>query len=196
MGSDPTLPTLFGQLEPGEQREFKVYYDTLQELLLKTSERILSANGVPDYVEQARDCVHEAFVELLNAICHRLRPFSEDSGGPSHVRNWLFRVNVNISIDHIRQVRRKPVSSFDPDYLLVPQQNSRRFDDVLADQSLIKDLVEQLSPREQTYLWLKYRDGMSPQEIGDLVGIPANTVCQTQRRSLEKLRKALKDAER
>jgi RNA polymerase sigma factor (sigma-70 family) len=196
MGTHRTLPTLFRQLDPGEQREFKAYYDSLQELLFRTSERILSANGVPDYVEQARDCVHEAFLELLDAKCHGQRPFSEDSGGPGHVRNWLFRVNVNISIDHIRQVRRKPVYSYDEGYLLVREQNPRRFDDVLADQSLIKDLVESLTPREQTYLWLKYRDGLSPQEIGDLVGIPANTVCQTLRRSLEKLRKALKDAER
>ena len=196
MGTHRALPSLFKQLEPAEQREFKAYYDSLQELLFRTSVRILSANGIPDYVEQARDCVHEAFLELLSAKCHGQRPFSEDSGGPSHVRNWLFRVNVNISIDHMRQARRKPVDSYDEGYRLIPEQNPRRFDDVLADQSLIKDLVERLAPREQTYLWLKYRDGMTPQQIGDLVGIPANTVCQTLRRAMEKLRKALKDEER
>jgi RNA polymerase sigma factor (sigma-70 family) len=192
MATPDKIGQLFRQLEPSQQREFEDYYASLQEPLFHASARILYANGIADYSGAAYDCVHETFCALLHARCYGQRPFSAESGGPRHIRHWLFRVNANISFEHVREARRGCVVSYDAQYSLplLAEAAPRPFEEVIADQLLMKNLLESLSPRLRTFLWLKYGEGWSPRQIAAMFGLSSNTVSQSLSRALKKLCKA------
>ncbi len=123
--------------------------------------------------QDAEDAAQEAFVKAINNLdsFDVERPF----------RPWLLRVTSNLCIDRLR--RRKPTVSLDgmgedgawewkagsavnPERQLITQQR----------QTLVRDLLETLSPTDRSLVTLFYWEDLSYAEIADATGLTISAI--------------------
>lgn len=101
---------------------------------------------------------------------------------------WIATIARNVAIDHLRSARRHVPDSDEMDQIADPSQTS-------SDQwQMRKDLLHCLEtlPAEQARAVVQvYLQGLSYQEVADILGSPLNTVRTWLRRSLLKLRSCL-----
>jgi len=103
---------------------------------------------------------------------------------PEHVKFWLRRVTSHRALDYIRGAHRRAELALDE----VPEPTvAAKHNDPLMERSLRK-LVSSLPDQARAVIVLRYQEDMEPQEIADVLGIPAATVKSRLRRSLALLR--------
>jgi RNA polymerase sigma-70 factor (ECF subfamily) len=100
---------------------------------------------------------------------------------------WLRRVTANRCIDQGRRKfrRRELALEETPE----PMAAASPADQLLSER-LQKSLAT-LPERQRMVVVLRYQEGLGPAEIGELLGMPVNTVKSTLHRSLADLRKSL-----
>jgi RNA polymerase sigma-70 factor (ECF subfamily) len=125
--------------------------------------------------EDAQDATQDAFVQAFE----KLASFR----GQSQFYSWLFRIAFNTAVSAKRKSRRMSVSlegrreangleptdaspSAEPSYAM----------DVSDRQRLIQQALSELSEEFRTALVLKEMDGMSYEEIANLIEVPLGTV--------------------
>jgi RNA polymerase sigma-70 factor, ECF subfamily len=103
---------------------------------------------------------------------------------PEHVKFWLRKVTSHRALDCVRAANRRPELVLDevPEPTVAARQN-----DPLMERSLRK-LVSSLPDQARAVIVLRYQEEMEPQEIAEVLGIPAATVKSRLRRSLALLR--------
>lgn len=108
----------------------------------------------------AQDAVQEVFLKL-----HRYRDSFRGDSSPS---TWIFKITTTTCLNRIRTRRRRPE---DPVEELPPVSAG----DSLLDQVAVRDLVERLlaDQDERTQLSVVYHfvDGMTHDEIGEILGL-------------------------
>lgn len=190
MGDDCSGEGLFQSLDPRRQEEFYGYLKAHEKGLLHRASNMLGASGRfwsrQELQEVARCCVQEAFIQLLRAMCRRSRPFSADSGGPEHVRNWLYEVTENAVLMALRKP--PPLPQVPLDALYVVQESVADSDDPLVDSAHLNDLLARLDPVERAILELKLQ-GYHSNEIAPMLGMNPDAVRQRLSRAIEKLKK-------
>ena len=142
--------------------------------------------------EEADDITQETFLKAWK----NLKKYNQSS---SKFKTWLFRIARNSAIDFLRKKKHVPFSQFDteggvnvltetvadaedlPDTLLMKLEDAKELHAVL----------EQLPPKAREILLLYYTNEFTFEEIGTLLGEPANTVRSRHRRALQALRKIL-----
>lgn len=151
------------------------------------------ALGVVKNAEDAQDVVQEAFIKVHRNI--------DGFQGNSSFYTWLYRIVKNLAIDHIR--RRKHVTEFDEKF---------KKDDVVGDGSLLPRIMDQhpgktvgrrelseqiqralesLPEHHREVLILRESDGLSYEEIAELVDIPKGTVMSRLFHARKKMQAAL-----
>ena len=130
---------------------------------------------------QAMDIAQDAFLKLLSAIRH--------FRGESSFDTWLYRLVVNCCLDHHRRGRRwLPLadtlkSMGEPLF----QRRAR------AEQSeQVQAGVGKLPPEQRIVVVLRYTEGLSYEEIADILGISAGTVASRLNRAHKSLEKKLR----
>ena len=140
--------------------------------------------------EDAQDAAQDAFVQAFE----KLGSFR----GQSQFYSWLFRIAFNTAVSNKRKTRRMAVSlearkeasgleppdanpSTEPSYAM----------DVSDRQRLIQQALSELSEEFRTALVLKEMDGMSYEEIADVVDVPVGTVRSRIHRARFELRDKL-----
>jgi RNA polymerase sigma-70 factor (ECF subfamily) len=135
--------------------------------------------------EQALDLVQETFTRLWQTI----------SAGKemTNTRAFLFTVANRLIIDWYR--RKKPVS-FDA---LADPDTGEEFDpaDPRSEENIVSgsegrrliDSIGRLDPSYRQAVYLRYVEDLSPQEIGEILGISANAASVRITRGLGELRK-------
>lgn len=125
--------------------------------------------------EDAQDAAQDAFVQAFE----KLASFR----GQSQFYSWLFRIAFNTAVSAKRKTRRMSVSldgrrestgaepsdvnpSTEPSYAM----------DVSDRQRLVRQALAELSEEFRTALVLKEMDGMSYEEIADVIEVPLGTV--------------------
>lgn len=134
------------------------------------------ARGLVGDLETARDLAQECFLRLC-----RERPERLDG----HLRAWLFAVCRSRAIDHLRKEgRMKALDEPPPGAGDDPAARAERMDD---ERSLLRAMRE-LPLRQQEVLRLKFQEGMSYREIGEVtrnsvanVGFLLHTALKTLR---------------
>ena len=103
---------------------------------------------------------------------------------PDHVKFWLRKVTSHRALDYIRAANRRPELALDevPEPTVIGRGN-----DPLLERSLRK-LVSSLPDQARAVIVLRYQEDMEPQEIAEVLGVPAATVKSRLRRSLALLR--------
>jgi len=153
--------------------------EAFAQLVRKYERRVVGlAYSVVRDPQDAMDVAQEAFIKV-----HRtLRGFR----GKSAFYTWLYRVTVNLAIDRDRKRKRQPTESLEasqerttdsaepvfPDDGPTPHQATA--DGELGE--LVNRAIDSLSPRHRAVVLLRDVQGLSYQEIAEVVGCSLGTV--------------------
>ena len=151
-------------------------YQAFDLLVLKYQSRLISTafKFVKD-VQIAEDIVQDSFIKAFNA----LESFREDSS----FYTWIYRITVNTSKNFLVSKKRKsellnsdlseeasyeiePVETYSPEDLLQATQLRK----------VITETFDQLGEDTRTALTLRELDGLSYEQIADVVNCPVGTV--------------------
>lgn len=135
--------------------------------------------------EQALDLVQETFARLWQSI----------SAGKemTNARSFLFTVAHRLIIDWYR--KKKPVSlesmsDAETGETYEPVSESASSDlELESEGRFLVDSIRKLGESYRQPVYLRYVEGLSPPEIGEVLGISANAVSVRINRGLEELRK-------
>ncbi len=142
--------------------------------------------------EDAMDLAQEAFLNAWRG----LKFFKGDSA----FSTWLYRLANNVCLDHLRkQSRRRDINAplpVDPEDDRLPEVPDERYrpDRQLERQEArraIQDGLAQLTDEHRQVLVMREINGLSYQEIGDVLGLEAGTVKSRIARARLALRKIL-----
>ena len=151
-------------------------YQAFDLLVLKYQSRLISTafKFVKD-VQIAEDIVQDSFIKAFKA----LESFREDSS----FYTWIYRIAVNTSKNFLVSKKRKsellnsdlseeasyeiePVEAYSPEDLLQATQLKK----------VITETIDQLGEDTRTALTLRELDGLSYEQIADVVNCPVGTV--------------------
>jgi RNA polymerase sigma-70 factor, ECF subfamily len=100
---------------------------------------------------------------------------------------WIYRVTVNLCLDHIR--KRKPqADSTELSQLAAPQSNPEQVLDNQAKQAQLARLIARLPERERACLVLRDLEGMNSREVAAILDCTEETVRTSIHRAKGKLR--------
>tara|TARA_B100000530_G_scaffold105742_1_gene65445 strand:+ start:242 stop:850 length:609 start_codon:yes stop_codon:yes gene_type:complete len=151
-------------------------YQAFDLLVLKYQSRLISTafKFVKD-IQIAEDLVQDSFIKAFNG----LESFREDSS----FYTWIYRITVNTSKNFLVSKKRKrellnsdlseeasyeiePVETYSPEDLLQATQLNK----------VITETIDQLGEDTRTALTLREMDGLSYEQIADVVNCPVGTV--------------------
>ncbi len=149
-------------------------------LVLKYRERVYGiVYNLTSNREDAADLTQDAFIKAFQSI-HRF-------GGQSSFFTWLYRIAVNSTLSHLRKARLR--SFFSLDQLDADAPVAKEIIDALTDktgadrgsyvrelQEKLNDALQKLSTKHRTVVTLFEIDGLSHQEIAEVMDCSVGTV--------------------
>ena len=137
-------------------------------------------------VDLIEDTIHDLFVRLWTN--------RSNLGDPISVKNYLFKSMRNVLFRKIKTQSRffnlpeddesVPFEiSFDSQLILNEEEQQR--------QKIIKDVLNKLPARQQEIIFLRFYDGLSYEEIADIMGINVNSTYKLLYKALESLKNSL-----
>ncbi|HUF46569.1 MAG TPA: sigma-70 family RNA polymerase sigma factor [Vicinamibacterales bacterium] len=141
--------------------------------------------------EDARDVVQDAFLRAYRG----LRAFK----GEAKFSSWLYRITLNLCRDWIRRERRAPVvqvpEGTDPvDLADAKASPAESVEDLVARREMsaaVSRAMAELPEEQRTAIMLKEYQGLTFQEIADLLDCPLSTVKTRLYQGLSVLRRRL-----
>jgi RNA polymerase sigma-70 factor (ECF subfamily) len=140
--------------------------------------------------EDARDVVQESFLRAFRAL--------PGFKGQAKFSSWLYRITLNLCRDWIRRRNRTPElqapEGIDVIEMAAEQGPSESVEDLVTRKELggrIARAMQVLSEEQRTAIVLKEYEGLTFQEISDLLGVPLSTVKTRLYQGLTVLRREL-----
>jgi RNA polymerase sigma-70 factor (ECF subfamily) len=178
--------SLVERLKNGEASAFKEVVEGAQGLVYNT------ALGIVQNPEDAEDVAQEVFVQLYESI----RSFK----GESKLTTWLYRIAVSKAMDHLRRKKRKKRFAFvqslfganeelihDPPDFVHPGVN---LDNKEKAAELFK-AIERLPEKQKIAFTLNRIEGLSYQEISEIMKLSIPSIESLLHRARKNLRKTL-----
>jgi len=155
------------------------------------------ALGVVKNPHDARDIVQEAFIKV-----HRHLPGFQ---GSSSFYTWLYRIVMNLSIDHIRRAKRKKHVDYDDriqrsddeiagDGAILPrllEGNPRKSALRKELAAALKRAVDQLPEHHRAVIMLREIEGMSYEEMSETLAVPKGTIMSRLFHARRKMQQSL-----
>jgi RNA polymerase sigma-70 factor (ECF subfamily) len=147
--------------------------------------------------QDAEDIVQEAFMQAYYA----LGDYPDARVRTLALRPWLYKITLNIFYSRMRKSRLQCVSldtSEDGPHLEIEDSWREQPDVMLENRESLCELeahVAQLPAQHRDAVNLYYFEGLSYQEITDLLNVPMGTVKSNLHRGIRQLRKALAEAQ-
>lgn len=135
--------------------------------------------------DQALDLTQETFVRLWQTIV----------GGKEvhNPRAFLFTVSHRLIIDWYRKKKPLSLESFageDEDESYEPADKEGHDNlELAAEGRFLLDAIDRLGPWYRGALYLRFVEGLSPPEVGDILGMSANAASVRIHRGIEQLKK-------
>ena len=126
----------------------------------------------------AEDLTQETFVRAYRAR-NRYTPTAPPGA-------WLRRIGINLAISHLR---RQKLARFLPARMYVAPD--RRDYDRAEARNVVDKALESLSPKLRAAVVLHYYEGLTREEIADVLGVPAGTVASRIAKAVAIMRKAM-----
>src|SRR5689334_3796455 len=177
---------LIERLKKGDEAAFKEIVESSQGLVYNT------ALGIVQNPEDAEDVTQEVFVQLYESI----KTFK----GESKLSTWLYRITVSKAMDHLRKKKRKKRFAYvqslfgandelvhDPPDFVHPGVN-------LDNKEKAKELfkaIDQLPSKQKIAFTLNRIEGLSYQEISEIMKLTVASVESLLHRARKNLRKNL-----
>jgi RNA polymerase sigma-70 factor (ECF subfamily) len=124
----------------------------------------------------AEDLTQETFVRAYRAR-HRYTPTAPPGA-------WLRRIGINLAISHLR---RQKLARFLPARLYMAPD--RRDYDRAEARNVVDKALEVLSPKLRAAVVLHYYEGLTREEIAEVLGVPAGTVASRIAKAVAIMRK-------
>jgi RNA polymerase sigma-70 factor (ECF subfamily) len=168
--------TLLAAMARGDQHALAALYDRYHRACFSFAVRILGSEG------DAEDAVQETFVRLWRSAAS----YNEERAA---VGSWVLSITRNLCLDELRRRRRRVPEGGTEEAML--QQPAAERTDEAAERTLIGEQVRaalRMLPGDQrSAIELVYFHGLSSQEVGRLLHVPAPTVRSRLRLGLLKL---------
>ena len=160
----------------GDINAFEEIYKTYSRFVFNISLRVTCNYG------DAQEVTQEAFMKIYN----KLSSFSFKSS----FKTWLYRIAVNTAINFIKKEsrQREKVSK------LALELKSSDYKDLTSNaiekeaiNSKVDKILKMLNPEQRACLVLKHIEGLSCQEISDVLQVNVNTIKTRLKRARESL---------
>jgi RNA polymerase sigma-70 factor (ECF subfamily) len=179
---------LIEQLKQGDQSAFKKIVEAWQDLVYNT------AIGIVQNAEDAEDVAQEVFVQAYESI-HQFK-------GESKLSTWLYRITISKSMDHIRRKNRKKRFAFvknlftDQNEAVVHPPDFNHPGVILDNReksATLMKAVTQLPENQRIAFTLHKIEGLSYQEIGEIMETSVSSVESLMHRAKTNLKKTLQN---
>ncbi len=169
---------LIHQINNGNEKAFTELIERYQNKVYNTAYRILGNH------EDALDLAQESFIRIYK----NLNKFQ----GKSSFSTWLFRITTNLCRDELRKRKRKLViqeENFSNIYQ--EEENPEKISLSRELNSLIQEKIDSLVPEQKVVFTLREFQGLSYQEIADILEVSMGTVKSRLSRARQALREDL-----
>lgn len=174
-------------LKKRDRDAFKSIVDTWQDMVYNT------ALGILQNEEDAEDTAQEVFIQVFESV----DMFKEES----KLSTWIYRITVSKALDHIRKKKAKKRLSFikslfnedgqamiePPDFL----HPGVRLENKENAKALFK-AMDKLPVTQKTAFVLNKMEGLSYQEVGEIMELSVSAVDSLLQRARQNLKKELK----
>ena len=177
---------LIQQLRAGDELAFKSLVAAYQDMVYNT------ALGIVQNAEDAEDVAQEVFIQVYRSI--------DQFKGDARLSTWIYRITTTKALDHIRSRRRKKrfafiTSLFGPNDELVHEPVDFQHPGVALDRkeqaALLFRMINQLPDNQKVAFTLHKTEGLSYQEIADIMELSVSAVESLLFRARQNLRKLL-----
>ena len=164
---------LVSRARGGDQRAFELLVRSHQQGLFRVIYRYLKNEA------DALDVTQRAFVRAYQSL--------DKFRGEASFKTWLYRIGVNLSLNHIRDNRREIASEIREDALARRATGPMR---IIRgqDSDRLRQAIEQLPPKQRTILELRIYDELSFREIGEIAECSENSAKVGFHHAVKKLR--------
>ena len=175
-------------LKQKDREAFKTIVETWQDMVFNT------ALGILQNAEDAEDVAQEVFIQVFESI----ENFKEES----KFSTWVYRIAVSKALDHIRKKKRKkrfaffqslygnagsvmiePPDFFHPGVKMENKENAK----------VLFKAIEKLPPNQKTAFVLSKMEGLSYDEVAEIMDVSSSAVDALLQRGRQNLKKSLKD---
>jgi len=182
---------LVQSVQAGDSAAFRTLFDKYHRRAFAV------AMGVVKNEDDALDAVQEAFVKVHKNI-HKFQ-------GSSSFYTWLYRIVMNVSIDHVRRTSRRRNLDFDEralheesevagDGALVPSVTNSNPGKAALRRELggaIQAALQELPEHHRAVIVLREIEGMSYEEMAEALEVPKGTVMSRLFHARKKMQAAL-----
>ena len=162
----------------GDEEAFRVLFETHKDRVYSIALRYAGDSA------SAMDIAQDTFLKLLSTI--------QQFRGESSFESWLYRMVVNSCLDYHRKRRRfLPLLDEALDVFRSPRESTLH--DLLREEQeeRVQQIVAQLPEEQRIVVVLRYTDGLSYEEIADLLGCRRGTVASRLNRAHKALERRL-----
>lgn len=174
MGEDQAL---LQRLRRWDEEALAQVYDQHAAALYRYAYRLVGDQGV------AQDIAAETFHRFLIAL-------KNGSGPKHHLSAWLYRVAHNLVVDFYRRHPPQPALSVDEVEIAQPESHEEQFSQ-RQEAARVRQALQRLLPLQQQVVMLRFFDGLSNEEIAQVVERTVGAVKALQHRALVNLRQML-----
>jgi RNA polymerase sigma-70 factor (ECF subfamily) len=172
--TQPSDSQLIRQIRAANPAAFEVFFARYRKAIQAHIARIVRE---PTATE---DLVQEVFLRVWTR--------AEQWQGSGSVKGWLYRIATNLSLNHLRLVKRRPqqpleIPSDDDDDSPVPgwmvdasALTPEAQLEIVEQQKLLGQLINELPPEKQDVFRMVYDDEMDLHSVADALHIPEGTV--------------------
>ena len=177
---------LVNQLKQGDEAAFRTIVETWQDMVYNT------ALGIVQNAEDAEDIAQEVFVQVHQSI--------GTFKGDSKFSTWLYRITITKSLDHERRKKRKKRFAFvkslfgeDSEIVVHPPdfQHPGVVMDKKEDATALFKAISQLPENQKIAFTLHKVEGLSYQEVSEVMNTSLSSVESLLHRARSNLRKIL-----
>lgn len=166
---------LLEQAAKGDSEAFSQLFLTYKTLVYRVVYRLLRIQ------EDVDDAVQQTFIEVYKSL-----PGYE---GKSKFTTWLYRIAVNVSIQHLRKRRSDTLSDFDPEIL--PSESNKDNLEHMELQKQIETALDAIPIKKRVVVVLHDIEERTMEEIASILNIPLGTVKSRLFHGRDEMRKKL-----
>lgn len=180
---DPDLDIVrLAQSRPTRRVAMGILYERFRERVYNVALRVVGN------ADEAGDVLQDVFLLLFRKI-HRFRE-------QAFFGSWVYRITVNVSLDHLRRRRRAPLPTAKEELLDGPQETGEMSgpERRLAGRDLerhVRTALRSLSPRLRIVIVLRYLEGLAYGDIAEILECSVGTVKSRLNRAHAAMRREL-----
>jgi RNA polymerase sigma-70 factor (ECF subfamily) len=184
---------LIHQIQAGNSDAFEALFDRYRPIIQAHIIRIVRDSAATE------DLVQEVFLRVWTR--------AEQWQGSGSVKGWLYRIGTNLSLNHLRSVKRRPQQPLEipiddgdedsrvPGWMvdasaLTPETQL----EIVEQQKLLGQLINELPPDKQDVFRMVYDDEMDLHSVANALEIPEGTVKSRLYHSRKKIARQLKNS--